>query len=114
MDSSPSKPHPGALAGMRVDSDDAGYLGGLQRTRRNQRLEALVGVGLLAVGTQALGTTGSPPPGCKSGCETRPTCQSCRKMRPPLACTPDVVSFQPDLLPATRCRGSECSPYPVR
>ena len=38
--------------------------------------------------------TGGLPP-WKSLCEARPMCQSWRKMRPPAACTADVMIFQP-------------------
>ena len=34
-------------------------------------------------GAIADGATGSAPSGCSDGCEIRPTCQSCRNMRPP-------------------------------
>ena len=36
------------------------------------------------IGT-AEGATGKAPPGWNEECETRPTCQSCRKINPPLA-----------------------------
>jgi len=49
----------------------------------------------LAVAAMALGATGNSPFGCKEGCEILPTCQSCKKMRPPLWCTASVTRFQP-------------------
>jgi len=41
------------------------------------------------------GATGNAPPGCSAGCEIRPTCHSCRKIRPPARCTASVTSRQP-------------------
>jgi len=41
------------------------------------------------------GATGLPPPGWSDVWETRPTCQSWRKIRPPAPCTASVTSFQP-------------------
>jgi hypothetical protein len=35
----------------------------------------------------AEGATGSMPSGCSDGWEMRPTCQSCRKIKPPALCT---------------------------
>ena len=46
------------------------------------------------IGT-ADGATGSTPPGWNEECETRPTCQSCRKIKPPLACTASTTPRQP-------------------
>ena len=45
-------------------------------------------------GLTAEGATGSAPPGCRSGCEMRPTCQSCRNILPPFAWTASVTLFQ--------------------
>ncbi len=60
---------------------------------------ATIGFGPCAVNTVPLaaiaeGATGSAPP-WKSGCEMRPTCQSCRKIFPPAACTASVTLRQP-------------------
>ena len=51
-------------------------------------------------GAIADGATGSAPSGCSDGCEIRPTCQSCRKIRPPAACTASVTRFQPAICSA--------------
>ena len=52
--------------------------------------------------------TGSPPPGWKDSWLTRPTCQSCRKIRPPAACTASVTFRQPaDLGVAMDARGQD-------
>ena len=45
----------------------------------------------------AEGATGSWPLGCRSGCDIRPTCQSCRMIRPPASCTASVTSRQPSI-----------------
>jgi len=39
--------------------------------------------------------TGNAPSGWNEECETRPTCHSCRKISPPLACTASTTSRQP-------------------
>ena len=50
---------------------------------------------VLEAAVRAEGATGAPPLGCSEVWETRPTCQSWMKMRPPLAWTASVTFFQP-------------------
>ena len=57
--------------------------------------------GVVAVMGMALGATGCAPPFSK-GWQARPPCQSCRKIRPPLACTAAVIFFQ-----ASTCAGDQ-------
>ena len=49
---------------------------------------------LIAGVRDRLGATGNAPSRYE-GSETRPTCQSCKRMRPPASCTARVTSFQP-------------------
>ena len=49
----------------------------------------------VASGRIADGAIGNAPPGCRDGCDTRPTCQSCGKIRPPRACTANVIGRHP-------------------
>ena len=77
----------GVVGGVRIVGDD------LPRSRpsaaraarrlRRSRLSMKV----LVLARIAEGATGAPPFGCSEECETRPTCQSWTKMRPPASCT---------------------------
>ena len=71
----------GVLGRPAVILDDARDLVRLQRPRRDVGLHA-VSVKAVPSGLSADGATGSCPSGCRSGCEIRPVCQSCRKIRP--------------------------------
>jgi hypothetical protein len=55
---------------------------------------AVIVFSVAEIGT-ADGATGSTPPGWNEECETRPTCQSWRKINPPLAWTASTTPRQP-------------------
>ena len=63
-------------------------------------------------GMIADGATGNMPSGCSDGCEIRPTCQSCRKMRPPAAWTASVTSRQPSTCSRLWMPGVQAYPWP--
>ena len=70
----------------RRDADKAGVRqGGLN-------LPFLASLGL---GEACRSATGRAPPGWNEECETRPTCQSCRKMMAPRAWTASTTLRQP-------------------
>ena len=56
---------------------------------------------VLVLAAMADGATGTPPEGCNSWCDTRPTCHNCTTMRPPAACTESVTRRQ-----ARNCSGA--------
>jgi hypothetical protein len=64
------------------------------------------------IGT-ADGATGSAPPGWNEECETRPTCQSWRKITPPLAWTASTTSRQPSTCSANQTPGTSGLPTPL-
>ena len=83
----------GVLRALLERRDDAGDLFPFQRPRRDERADRPQQVGWPA-GAMALGATGNSPARYE-GSDTRPTCQSCNRMRPPASCTARVTSFQP-------------------
>jgi len=55
------------------------------------------------------GATGAAPPR-KSGCDTRPMCDSCRKILPPRACMADVTGRQPATCSSLQMPGAPSHP----
>ncbi len=58
--------------------------------------------------------TGRPVSGCSEEWLMRPTCQSCRKISPPLAWTASVTSFQPSTCSSEWMPGAAGYPLPWR
>src|SRR6478672_6248151 len=67
---------------------------------------------VLVLAWMADGATGAALPGCRSVCETRPTCHSCTTILPPAACTDDVTFFQPAICSVPYRPGTSAYPCP--
>ena len=74
--------------------DDAGNLFSFQRSRRDERADRPQQVDMASRRDGAGRRRAIRHPGYE-GSDTRPTCHSCKRMRPPASCTARVTSFQP-------------------
>ena len=88
---------------------------GLDATRRRppgrHALEAR-GAGLRACTRAGSRQRGDLEQHRESGCDTRPVCQSCKKMWPPVRCTASVTGFHASTCRGVKMPGALCQPTP--